>query len=61
MTESTPYSHLSAFVEKMESEGMAPSIIDTFSHYYQQVVKGETGLLSDNDIEPVMPGEVEDA
>jgi UTP--glucose-1-phosphate uridylyltransferase len=61
MTESTPYSHLSAFVEKMKSDGMAPSIIDTFSHYYQQVVKGETGLLPDNDIGPVMPGEVEDA
>ena len=61
MTESTPYSHLSAFVEKMEREGLAPSIIDTFSYYYQQVVRGETGFLSDNDIEPVMPGEVEDA
>jgi UTP--glucose-1-phosphate uridylyltransferase len=52
--------YLPAFISKMESEGLPRLVIETYSHYYRKVIKGETGLLSDNDIEPVSPDEVED-
>ena len=37
---------LPAFVEKMETAGLAPTVIETFSHYYRQIVAGETGSAS---------------
>ena len=53
--------HLSAFTAKMEKEGLPKVVIDTFAHYYRQVVSGETGLISDRDILPVNPEDVKDA
>jgi UTP--glucose-1-phosphate uridylyltransferase len=53
--------NLSAFIEKMETAGLAPAVIETFSHYYRQVVAGETGLLPESDILPVSPEEVQAA
>lgn len=53
--------HLSAFISKMEKNGLPPVVIDTFSYYYKKVVKGETGLLFDHDIRPVDLNELEDA
>jgi len=50
--------NLSAFVEKMETAGLAPAVIETFSHYYRQVVAGETGLVPECDITAVAPEEV---
>ena len=44
---------LKASVEKMRSEGVADDAIDTFAHYYEQLVAGETGLLHEADLEPV--------
>jgi UTP--glucose-1-phosphate uridylyltransferase len=48
------------FVSKMENAGLAPPVINIFSHYYQQVVNGESGLISEGDIRPVDPDEVAD-
>ncbi|MFC1877296.1 UTP--glucose-1-phosphate uridylyltransferase, partial [Thermodesulfobacteriota bacterium] len=52
---------LTGFVLKMEKAGLSSLIIDTFCHYYRQIASGETGLLSDNDIQPVSPGDISDA
>ena len=52
---------LPLFISKMKKAGLDSAVIDTFSHYYQLVVDGETGLLSDRDIHPVEPEEVETA
>ncbi len=56
----TPKS-LSYFVSKMESEGLPSIVIDTFSYYYKKVVQGEKGLVSNREIRPVDPNEIEDA
>ena len=42
--------HLSAFVAKMQNEGLPPLVIDTFAFYYNQVLRGETGLIYDREI-----------
>jgi UTP--glucose-1-phosphate uridylyltransferase len=49
---------LAAFEEKMKREGLAPIVIDTFAHYYKKVVTGETGMISDAEIQPVDPASV---
>ena len=51
--------HLPAFISKMESEGLPPLVIDTFAHYYGEVLKGASGLVYDRDIQPVVPDEIE--
>ncbi|MDJ0828676.1 MAG: UTP--glucose-1-phosphate uridylyltransferase [Desulfobacterales bacterium] len=51
--------HLADFIAKMENESLAPLVIDTFAYYYQQVLGGETGLLSDSEIEPLTVDDVE--
>ena len=45
----------------MEREGLPPTVIDTFSHYYRQMVAGESGLISDTDIQPLTPDDILDA
>jgi len=49
------------FAEKMEKSGLAPTVIDTFRHYYGLLVQGETGLITRGDIDPVREGEIADA
>ena len=44
---------LTASIEKMRSGGVPDAAIDTFRHYYEQVVAGETGLLPESEIEPL--------
>ena len=51
--------HLPAFVSKMESANLPPLVIDTFAHYYGEVLNGEKGLIHDRDIRPVSPVEIE--
>jgi UTP--glucose-1-phosphate uridylyltransferase len=51
--------HLPAFISKMESEGLPPLVIDTFTYYYDEVLNGATGLVYDKDIQPVAPDEIE--
>ena len=38
--------------EKMRREGVPEVAIDTFRHYYEQLVAGESGMLPDAEIEP---------
>ncbi len=45
----------------MEKEKLHPVVIDTFAYYYKKVVSGETGLISDKEIRPVLSEEIEDA
>jgi hypothetical protein len=39
--------YLSAFISKMEREGLSPLVVDTLAYYYNKIVHGETGLISD--------------
>ena len=48
------------FAEKMEKNGLAPIVINTFRHYYGLLLRGETGLISKADIDPVAEGEIAD-
>ncbi len=49
------------FADKMEKNGLAPIVINSFRHYYGLLVRGETGLISNKDIDPVAEGEIADA
>ena len=53
--------YLPAFTEKMERANLHSVVIDTFVHYYKKLLSGATGLISDKDILPVIPDEIEDA
>ena len=48
-----PEAHLEAFEAKMRQAGLPREIIDTFGDYYRQLVQGESGLISDAEIQPV--------
>ncbi|MFH0921531.1 MAG: UTP--glucose-1-phosphate uridylyltransferase [Fibrobacterota bacterium] len=41
------------FQERMRAENLPQLAIETFRHYYEQLVKGETGLVPENSIAPV--------
>ena len=41
------------FAKRMASENLPDIAIRTFEHYYRQLVMGDTGLISENDINPV--------
>ena len=60
MPESEAVGHLSAFVEKMQKEGLQPLVIETFAYYYNKVLTGERGLIYDREIEPVESHDIED-
>jgi UTP--glucose-1-phosphate uridylyltransferase len=53
--------YLPSFISKMENAKCPPLVIDTFAYYYKKLVSGATGLISDKDIKPVAPDEIEDA
>jgi UTP--glucose-1-phosphate uridylyltransferase len=40
-------------LDKMRAEGLADEAVETFRHYYEQLVAGETGMIPEADIEPV--------
>ena len=46
------------FATRMQAEGLPDIVIRTFEHYYHQLASGETGLISESTIEPVveLPG-----
>ena len=48
------------FAEKMKCAGLDPTIIDTFHYYYRLLLKGETGLLTKDHIEPLKSGAILD-
>ncbi|MFK7801470.1 MAG: UTP--glucose-1-phosphate uridylyltransferase [Anaerolineae bacterium] len=43
----------SEFSKKMEAEGLPEVAIQTFAHYYNLLVTGETGMIPETSIEPV--------
>ncbi len=43
----------------MKNEGLPSPVFDTFTHYYSEVLKGETGLIYNRDIRPVGSSEIE--
>ncbi len=48
------------FAEKMEKNGLALNVINTFRHYYGLLLRGETGMISKADIDPLAEGEIAD-
>jgi UTP--glucose-1-phosphate uridylyltransferase len=40
-------------VRKMRDEGIADAAIDSFTHYYELLKEGETGMLPESEIEPL--------
>jgi UTP--glucose-1-phosphate uridylyltransferase len=46
-------SHIRLFTEKMRAENLPEIFIDNFKKYYQKLLLGETGLISENDIRPI--------
>jgi UTP--glucose-1-phosphate uridylyltransferase len=53
--------YLPAFIAKMERANLHPVVIDTFAHYYEKLLAGVTGLISDKDIRPVTSDDIENA
>ncbi len=53
--------YLPSFISKMERAKLHPLVIDTFTYYYKKILSGATGFISDKDIKPVAPDEIEDA
>ena len=51
---------LQLFLKKMETEGLAPIVRDTFAYYYGKVTQGVQGLIPECDIEAVGPDQVDD-
>lgn len=49
MSEQRPY----PFEARMAAEGLPEIFIDTFAHYYEQLKAGNTGLIPEDEIEPV--------
>ena len=45
--------HFKLFTERMTAEALPPIFIDTFAYYYEQLMAGATGLISESDIQPV--------
>ncbi len=48
------------FEEKMTEEGVPPLVIDLFRRYYENLLRGERGLLSRRDIEPLQKTDIAD-
>ncbi len=42
-----------AFASQMRGADLPPILIQTFHHYYKQLVEGHSGLVAETDIEPV--------
>jgi len=58
MPASEAVGNLPAFVAKMQNEGLQPLVIETFAYYYNKVLRGETGLIYDREIQPVESEEI---
>ena len=61
MYRATAPGKLPEFIRKMEQAGLEPLVIDTFAHYYQKIVRGETGWLCETDIDAIEQEGLEDA
>ena len=45
---------LQAAIDKMTAGGVDATAIDVFAHYYAQLEAGETGIVAEADIEPLI-------
>ena len=52
------YPHLNLFEAKMAAEQLGGMVIETFKHYYREVVEGATGLIPGDTIRPPTGDEV---
>jgi UTP--glucose-1-phosphate uridylyltransferase len=52
--------YLPDFLTRMEREGLPSIVTETFAWYYQKVVSGESGRISDREIRPLSPDEIPD-
>ena len=43
--------HIDKFIKKMKSAGLNATVINSFSYYYDLVLNGESGKVSENDIQ----------
>ncbi len=50
--------NLQKFKEKMQQAGLNEIVIDSFAYYFQKVLAGETGKLSEEVISPPSDGNV---
>jgi UTP--glucose-1-phosphate uridylyltransferase len=50
--------HLPHFMEKMRAANLPQIVLDTFAHYYSQVISGATGMIPDTEIRPVEKAEI---
>lgn len=56
-----PLRHWPAFVAKMQQANLAPAVIETFRNYYQMVVSGERGLITNREIRPISVKDVQNS
>lgn len=49
---SNPRGNFGPFAKRMQDEGLPEIVTRTFEHYYNQLARGETGLIPETDIEP---------
>jgi len=61
MQDTDALNQLNEFISKIEREGLPRVVGNIFSHYYEKVLTGETGIVYDFDIEPITPEQVESA
>lgn len=54
----TSFPYLPDFERKMADHGLAPVVIDTFTHYYKELVGGATGIIPEDSIRPLTDDEV---
>jgi UTP--glucose-1-phosphate uridylyltransferase len=52
-TSQTIEERFTPFGRRMETAGSAPIVVETFKHYYTQLLKGETGMIAEAEIEPI--------
>ena len=52
---------LLSFESKMKAENLPTVVMDAFSHYYERLVGGETGLIYDRNIQPVNENQIRKA
>jgi len=60
MTDTTEKNYLPDFESKMKRENLDDIVVETFRHYHNQAVNGETGLIYDSDIQPVELDEIQE-
>ena len=51
--------HTEPFVKKMSTRKLPQAAINTFAGYYKQLINGEKGFISENQIEPIQKGQLD--